>query len=387
MGYWYFGIVTVWTAIFFGSLLAVSLGWLFSRTKILIKIGPKIGIIALSSVIIRILIPIEFQYTYEVPIYKGLTELYDFLNYRIPFYEEVSIAGILLIIWLFGFVVIFMKRIVDLLKMIQIKNTLSRLLGQEMEIYNPLFKEKRIIKVAVVSQCKSPFLIGIFKPIVVLPKKEWKIDELKYVLLHEYYHYYNHDIVKKMIVEICCDFLWWNPAFGYVKKQIFHLIEVHNDYVITRNMSRDERILYMEYLVKSAYDMNKVAFIADFSRTNTKKLKQRLELIANTSRKKTRGYIIIAALILFGVFATTGVVFDVNFSEPKDSGTTIDESNAYLIDNGNEYEVYVRMEGENQYTYFFSDTNRQNFSKHMKVFTQNNKKEIEEYVKEMLETE
>ncbi len=73
-----------------------------------------------------------------------------------------------------------------------------------------------------VYQCryiKSPFTIGIFRPAIVLPYRDWNEKELNMVLEHEIIHIHHCDNLIKLLSFVVLAFNIYNPLAWYVMYQ------------------------------------------------------------------------------------------------------------------------------------------------------------------------
>ena len=57
----------------------------------------------------------------------------------------------------------------------------------------------------------SPAVVGIRKPILVLPEYPFSENELYYVCLHEAEHCRNHDLWLRLLLDIVICTQWFNP--------------------------------------------------------------------------------------------------------------------------------------------------------------------------------
>lgn len=148
---------------------------------------------------------------------------------------------------------------------------------------------------------------------------------------------------------------------------MFQLIEIRNDLRITRKMTNAEKIGYLNCLVSVAKSVGKKeqAFAIEFTKNNVRELKQRMELITERHMGQCSriGGLVFAGVLLCMIFLTTCVVIEPGFPV---EGQFLDETNTYLVYNGEIYEVYVNIDGT--WDYWFSDDDRNHFSKKVMVY-------------------
>lgn len=200
------------------------------------------------------------------------------------------------------------------------------------------------IKLAYSKQIKSPYVIGIKQPYLILPELSYSSEQLRYIILHELTHIQNMDTVFKIFIHMLCTFFWWNPIIWYLEKEIFQLIEMRNDMKIISSLSEQETIQYMECLNDIAIRLSKKETILGmhFTKSNLKELERRLKLISNQTyfcHWQQMGISILAFLLLF--LTSVIIIEPYSFSKIKNEGTVLSSQNTYLIINGSKYDVYV----------------------------------------------
>ena len=102
-----------------------------------------------------------------------------------------------------------------------------------------------------VYQCKyikSPFTIGIFRPVIVLPYRNWKEEELDMVLEHEIIHIQHCDNLIKLLSFVVLAFNIYNPLAWYVMYQWNLVAELSCDRKVITGRTKEE-IKQYGYLV------------------------------------------------------------------------------------------------------------------------------------------
>ena len=107
----------------------------------------------------------------------------------------------------------------------------------------------RKINVRVWENIASPFMTGVFRPTLVLPKTELSDEQLHNILSHEMTHFKRHDILYKWFAEFVKCVHWFNPIAWYVSKQIAAECEISCDMIVTKNMSNNEKISYINTIL------------------------------------------------------------------------------------------------------------------------------------------
>ena len=102
-----------------------------------------------------------------------------------------------------------------------------------------------------VYQCryiKSPFTIGIFRPAIVLPNRDWNEEELNMVLEHEIIHIHHCDSLIKLLSFVVLAFNIYNPLAWYVMYQWNLVAELSCDRKVITGRTKEE-IKQYGYLV------------------------------------------------------------------------------------------------------------------------------------------
>lgn len=345
----YLTISSVLTTVFLCSILILILCGLFKNNSFATKVGPGCMIGLLLAVLVRMLVPFEFFYTYSVYIDDVLSPVLQFFIY--PVYEGevvITVWHIIVICVAIGSILLisreffFYKRLchyVKVLEEIQLE-TLCEKYRLEREKFGMIPN----VKIVMLDEVKTPYLIGLRKPCVVLPNIEYNKQQLYYILQHEFMHIRKHDIVWKVLIDLLCTAFWWNPVFWYLKKELFQMIEMRNDSQLTSNMTSEEQIEYMECLrdmvAKTAG--KSVAFSVSFSKNNMKELKRRLLMIATDNKMKRGLQVCMVILMACLLFASSMIIIEPrNRIEDESIGIPITSENSFLIRNGDTYDVYV----------------------------------------------
>ncbi len=110
---------------------------------------------------------------------------------------------------------------------------------------------KRPILVRQSDRISAPLTYGIFRPVILMPKKmDWKNEkQLQYVLSHEYVHIYRYDTVTKLIATLALCIHWFNP-FVWVMYILFNRdIELACDKSVIRQFGEKSKSAYSLMLI------------------------------------------------------------------------------------------------------------------------------------------
>ena len=166
---------------------------------------------------------------------------------------------------------------------------------------------KRRISVRQSDRISAPLTYGIFRPVILLPKKmDWKNEkQLQYVLSHEYVHICRYDTATKLVAALALCIHWFNP-FVWVMYLLFNRdIELACDESVIRQLGEKSKSAYSLMLIDmEAAKSGLLPFCNSFSKNA---IEERITAVMKT--KKTSLFAIcIAAVLIVGVttaFATS----------------------------------------------------------------------------------
>ncbi|MFL1675663.1 M56 family metallopeptidase [Paenibacillus dendritiformis] len=160
------------------------------------------------------------------------------------------------------------------------------------------------VKVIVSTRATTPMVIGLWKPVVVLPNVHFEDKRLAMILSHELVHIQRGDLLVKLLMLIANAVHWFNPAAYWLNKQINTLCELSCDEKVVKEMDMENRRFYGETLLSMLeYGVMQKNVVCTSSLCNTKKsMKRRLLNLMNVKKtsKSTMMLSLVAAIALVG---------------------------------------------------------------------------------------
>ena len=208
------------------------------------------------------------------------------------------------------------------------------LLGSEKytDVYCP-------IPVVMSSFAQTPMLLGVLKPLVVLPKIAYTKEELEIVLTHEMVHYRRKDLAYKLLAFFTQAIHWYNPLGILLMQQLNNFCELSVDEQMATEMDNMGRKFYgetiLQVLQKSTAKRSSVLMPATNLSCSKNELKRRLINMKNAKKmKKTAcvfAMLVTVAIIGGGLFAS--YLFDAAMPEDNLTGvvTVSPESEAINV--------------------------------------------------------
>jgi len=185
-------------------------------------------------------------------------------------------------------------------------------------------KIKRTLPLLISNGVSSPTLYGVLRPKILLPGKyfaQFRYEELRHILLHEFVHYIRKDIVTNWLFTILLILNWFNPILWYASRKMREDQELSCDDRVISCLEEDEVKQYGYTIVKLVEANMTTGFrsvsATSFS-TDKSLIKRRINMIALFKRGSYKWTILgIAIISIFACIALTNAAADK--PEPKKS--------------------------------------------------------------------
>lgn len=119
-----------------------------------------------------------------------------------------------------------------------------------LEKINSVYKKKIRVTFRISNVTNVPMGFGIRKKIILLPCQDYSDENLYYIFVHECNHFYNHDILVKLLTKLFCCLFWWNPVVYLLKAELENTLEIKCDLTSTAILDKPEKIKYLETIVE-----------------------------------------------------------------------------------------------------------------------------------------
>lgn len=211
-------------------------------------------------------------------------------------------------IWLFGaalFIIIDLVSYLRLIVMVR-KNTSVISCAEVSEIYGAALTVRKG------KGLSSPFIMGVFKPVLVLPETELSSEQLDNILRHEMTHFRRRDILYKWFAVLVSCIHWFNPFVYYVLHQINTECEISCDLSVVKDMSSEEKISYVNTIIAllSSERSKRIPLTTQMA-SGKAALKRRFTMIKNlkaTGKAASVTSAITAAVMLVTTVFASGVI-------------------------------------------------------------------------------
>lgn len=162
-----------------------------------------------------------------------------------------------------------------------------------------------IISIRYCSCIQTPMMVGLLKPVILLPRIDIDLDDLKLILKHELVHYKRKDMWYKLLIMIASALHWFNPLVHIMAKSILNLCEISCDEAVLKGADSKTRARYGEAIISI---IRKDGFCNTALSTNfysgIKGIKKRIYAIMDTKSKRF-SFAALIIVVVFTFFATT----------------------------------------------------------------------------------
>lgn len=319
--------------------------------------GKRFMLIGIILILLRMVIPLNFPFTYSIYSEHVLPALIGFLYNKIPI-KGFQVIDIFYLIICIGAIIQLIRL---LLHKIQLNSYIKEFLIEDTPEHHHLYETisgytKNSVQVALLPDTISPAITGLRTPTLLLPNISFTASELEYVIKHELMHYKKHDLWITLLVDIVCCIHWWNPLIYLFKKEYTLFMEVANDQAILQSCNCEEQMKYAELILSTARvahykQQSQHALSMNFVGKSPSNLRTRVKFITNNSVSPKYKRIVsilqstfITVLLLFSFVVVAEAYYSVPDKELGEDVFSITEETAYFIHKKNTktYDLYIK---------------------------------------------
>lgn len=249
-------------SVLWSSLIILVAHLLRRKAFFLRRIGAPVLVVFYFLSVGRMVLPVEFPFSREVPLRSWFStavqtvciEEHQLGDFGWTWAQVACVCwaavGIILLLW-FSF------------RYWRAVRRMTRSLSEDPqaeEVLQSIRKEsKRNLKVQVFrsEQASTPMGVGIFRRKIILPCGEIPLQELEYILRHEYTHFLHGDLWVKLLTQVYCCLFWWNPLVYLLRKDLPQMLEIRCDMAVTKDYTVSQKAEYLQTIVNSLKRMGK----------------------------------------------------------------------------------------------------------------------------------
>lgn len=334
--------VTIFSFLSARSLLIVAI-YLLRHTRFKQHFGVLSMVLLYLFCAVRLFLPLEFPHTLIAADGVIYPHIYNLLTRERDMLANKPLVLILCAAWLLGFCELLFRYIRQYRKAIY---SVEHYAGQWDERTNALLEQvqqqtgrKITVQGYTALNIESAFGMGVLHKRIILPDRDYTETELRYVLLHEYTHFLNHDTVVKLLVTLFCMIFWWNPVVYLLQKDLEQTLEIKCDLSVARTLDEQERAAYLRTilsLMKQTGRKHRLPFMATalFQADAQTEIKERFVLVMTYSTQRHRHT---ASVILTGVFILLLIASYAILPQPKFEAPSSEKAGVINFDNSTAY--------------------------------------------------
>ena len=172
---------------------------------------------------------------------------------------------------------------------------------EESRILTTLLNGRKNVRLVRNPLVATPMLIGILRPLIIIPDINLSGKQLKNILLHELVHLKCFDIGIKWLTMIAASLHWFNPLMYFIKREINHACELSCDEAVIKNLNAEEKQAYGDTLISVATENKYPPGVLQVTMSEEKAtLKERLVAIMKYT-KKSKAIMLMSAVLLVTV--------------------------------------------------------------------------------------
>lgn len=356
------------------STIAIALfSFAVSRTDLFIRRGGTFLSAAIIAVMARLFLPFELFTQQNVFITGDIHDIYLAIavDTHVIAGREATLLSILITISVCGsflrllWLALKYRCTVHMVKMYPVID--DAVTSELISLINSEEGRDRQFEVRCSPVGTTPFIFGLSRPVIVLPKAVCQGPDLYYILRHEMSHCYHGDLWLRFACEILLAIYWWDIPLYLFRKKLIEFQEVHIDQKVTDRLSDLEQMEYLQCLVRTARMQRPPADpgISAFGSQNTLANRSRLILDRCGRQSSPRKQQLTNILLIVNLTLSTMILPNLIVIEPVgpipdeilETTIGLNASNCYLILNEKEeYDIYYNDQLWSTCTEIFDET-------------------------------
>lgn len=240
------------SALLWSSLLIVAI-YLLRHTRFKQHFGIWSMVLLYLFCAVRLFLPLEFPHTLIAADGVVYPHIYDLLTRERDILADKPLALILCGLWLLGFCELLFRYIRQYRKAMYSVEHYAEPWDERTNALLEQVQQQTGRKITVQGytalNIESAFGLGVLHKRIILPDRDYTESELRYVLLHEYTHFLNHDTVVKLLITLFCMIVWWNPVVYLLQKDLEQTLEIKCDLSVARTLNEKERAAYLRTIL------------------------------------------------------------------------------------------------------------------------------------------
>lgn len=141
-------------------------------------------------------LPFEFPFTITIPSKRIMPLIYKLLVFNL--YSRFQILDLIMVVWIAGSIISLVRLVVKYYQLIKF----VKLCSKDLKRLENNFSTKHTHYILKLNVPDAPMVVGLFKPIIILPDLQFSDKELDFIINHERIHISNKDLLIKYFYEL-----------------------------------------------------------------------------------------------------------------------------------------------------------------------------------------
>lgn len=155
------------------------------------------------------------------------------------------------------------------------------------------------VQVVESREAVSPMIIGLFRPVLILPEEAYSDEELFFILKHELIHLRHRDVYFKLLFVAACAVHWFNPLVWLMQKEAVVDMELYCDESVIQGINYAGRKAYTETLLSTLHRQCAKRTVLSTQFYGGKKImKKRFKNILSGKGKKNGAVLLLCAVVI-----------------------------------------------------------------------------------------
>jgi len=181
-------------------------------------------------------------------------------------------------------------------------------------------KRKKPLSVYQCAKIPSPMIVGIFRPAIFIPKRDYTMADLQIILTHELTHYLRHDLPYKGLFLAALILHWYNPFVHMMTKAAGKDMEMCCDQDAIKGKDKEFKSDYSDVIMGEIVDRRQIkGQLFACIGCEKKTMEERFRNIFSNKKRKG-GIVFLGALVIAVVISSFAYANDhdvPDFDSPK----------------------------------------------------------------------
>jgi len=296
----------LWLVVILALLVPVSQMTVLSGSQAIVPIPAIPAMPTISETVTRFVITQEEEF-------ERLQSIAHIANTNMPAYLQQSqaiqsplafVTTYFVLIYPFGVLLLGLYYVINYLIFAGLYRRRNRPVSAKARSILANICKRRVPKLYCNPLAATPMLLGMFRPVIILPDQDYSLAQLNAILAHEVMHLRRKDTFVKWLMLIASTLHWFNPIMWLVRREIDRACELSCDEAVIRNLDIDGKQNYGHTLIAVSATSKTPRAVASVTMCEEKKnLRERLGAIMKSKKHTHIAVILSVFLILLAVSA------------------------------------------------------------------------------------